>query len=73
MAGRAGRRGLDTQGIVISVFTDADDCSKAVEIMQGAAEPLNSAYRLGYGSIINLVRTEGASVEQTIMRSFLQF
>lgn len=39
--------------------------------MQGAAEPLNSAYRLGYGSIINLVRTEGASVEQTIMRSFL--
>lgn len=33
MAGRAGRRGLDTQGIVISVFTDADDCAKAVEIM----------------------------------------
>ncbi|CAL6110525.1 Helicase [Hexamita inflata] len=73
MAGRAGRRGLDTQGVVITLFSDADDCQNALQIMQGTAEPLNSAYRLNYGSIINLIRTEGVSPEIAINKSFLQF
>lgn len=66
MAGRSGRRGLDEQGVVISLFSDAEDCQQILQIMQGSAEPLNSAYRLGFGTIISLLRTEGVSPEIAI-------
>lgn len=73
MAGRAGRRGKDVQGLVVSVFADQQELESAIQIMQGQSEPLNSAYRLSYNSLINYYKTEGVSPEAVIRRSFKQF
>lgn len=73
MAGRSGRRGIDTSGLVITLFNDNMECQNAIEIMQGGAEPLNSAYRLNFGGIINLLNVEGIDPEYAIRKSFLQF
>ncbi|KAH0571028.1 Helicase [Spironucleus salmonicida] len=73
MAGRAGRRGLDTQGVVISFFASQDDCSASLDVMRGGAEALNSSYKIGYSQLVNYLRIEGFSAEQAISRSFLQF
>lgn len=65
MAGRAGRRGLDTQGLSISLFNTAEECDAIVKVVQGTTEPLNSAYRLSFNAILNLMRIDvGSSEEQ---------
>ena len=61
MAGRAGRRGKDTQGLVISFFSSHDDCTESLQVMQGGAEPLNSVYRIGYCQLLNYLKCEGIS------------
>lgn len=53
MSGRAGRRGLDDRGIVIQMVDDRMSPATAKNILQGAADPLNSAFHLTY----NMVRS----------------
>ena len=73
MAGRAGRRGIDKQGMSICMFSTADECDNIVKVIQGTTEPLNSAYRLSFNSVLKLMQIEDSSPEQVIKRSFLQF
>lgn len=73
MAGRAGRRGIDKQGMSICMFSTADECDNIVKVIQGTTEPLNSAYRLSFNSVLKLMQIEDTSPEQVIKRSFLQF
>ena len=40
---------------------------------QGAADPLNSQFHLGYNMLLNLLRVEGADPEYVMARSFRQF
>lgn len=70
MAGRAGRRGKDVQGIVVAVFSDAEQLQQIADIMAGDAEPLDSAYRLGFGSILNFLSFQGLKPEEAVARSF---
>lgn len=73
MAGRAGRRGKDRQGLSISLFSSSEECDELIKVIQGGSEPLNSAYRLGWNAVLNLMRSEDMNVQLVIQRSFLQF
>ena len=73
MAGRAGRRGLDTVGTVIIVAPGRDEAPPAGELTQmitGPATKLRSQFRLHYNMILNLMRVAALKIEEMIKRSF---
>ncbi|KAJ9095673.1 hypothetical protein QFC21_005545 [Naganishia friedmannii] len=71
MAGRAGRRGLDTTGTVVIIGGDElPEQSTLTEMMLGTPNKLISQFRLTYNMILNLLRVEALRVEEMIKRSF---
>ena len=86
MAGRAGRRGLDTTGTVIilsgdelpsvslaslyTAFAYNLQVQDLTEMMLGVPNRLSSQFRLTYNMILNLLRVEALRVEEMIKRSF---
>ncbi|KAK3710809.1 Antiviral helicase ski2 [Vermiconidia calcicola] len=73
MAGRAGRRGLDTVGSVILVTPGAEEAPPAARLrnmMLGDPTKLRSQFRLTYNMILNLLRVEALKIEEMIKRSF---
>ncbi|CAG9760970.1 unnamed protein product [Ceutorhynchus assimilis] len=73
MSGRAGRRGLDDQGIVILMVDEAVPPASIKDLMKGSADPINSAFHLTYNMILNLTRIEEMNPEFMLERSFYQF
>ncbi|KAH9950987.1 antiviral helicase, partial [Amylocystis lapponica] len=71
MAGRAGRRGLDTTGTVVIVANDnLPEQTTLTTMILGTASRLQSQFRLTYNMILNLLRVEALRVEEMIKRSF---
>jgi antiviral helicase SKI2 len=73
MAGRAGRRGLDTVGSVIIVAPGGGEAPPVTELRQmilGDPSKLRSQFRLTYNMILNLLRVEALKIEEMIKRSF---
>uniref|UniRef100_A0A1B0AKL5 Helicase ATP-binding domain-containing protein n=1 Tax=Glossina palpalis gambiensis TaxID=67801 RepID=A0A1B0AKL5_9MUSC len=73
MAGRAGRRGLDDKGIVILMIDEKVSPGVGRDIVQGKADPINSAFHLTYNMVLNLLRVEEINPEYMLERSFFQF
>jgi len=73
MAGRAGRRGIDSVGSVIIVTSNSDEAPPAATLRQmilGDPTKLRSQFRLTYNMILNLLRVEALKIEEMIKRSF---
>jgi ATP-dependent RNA helicase DOB1 len=73
MSGRAGRRGIDTMGIVTSLISEPMTLREASEIFSSSADTLKSAFRLTYNMILNLMRVEGLDSLYILSRSFHHF
>ena len=75
MAGRAGRQGIDADGLVISALSELDEEQAPVARMQsGRPEPIASRFRLSYSSLLHLVSRLGRDrLHEAWERSFNQF
>lgn len=73
MAGRAGRRGLDDKGTVISMIDKKVPSTACRNIITGSSDPLNSAFHLTYNMVLNLERVETISPDYMLEQSFFQF
>ncbi|KAM6472552.1 superkiller complex protein 2 isoform 1-T1 [Liasis olivaceus] len=74
MAGRAGRRGLDTTGMVIILCKNqVPEMADLHRMMLGKPTRLQSQFRLTYTMILNLLRVEALRVEDMMKRSFSEF
>jgi ATP-dependent RNA helicase DOB1 len=73
MSGRAGRRGLDTRGIVILMAQEQMPPELAKTMLKGQPDALNSAFHLSYNMILNLMRVEGVPPEFMLEKSFFQY
>ncbi|KAI5287666.1 hypothetical protein KEM52_001476, partial [Ascosphaera acerosa] len=73
MAGRAGRRGIDTVGYVVITAPGKDEAPPAAGLRRmilGDPTKLRSQFRLTYNMILNLLRIEALKIEEMIKRSF---
>ena len=57
MAGRAGRRGIDTEGKCVIALDARDGVEGVVRVVDGSPEPIESQFKLGYGSVAMLMAT----------------
>ncbi len=74
MAGRAGRRGMDEQGHVVTLQTPFEGAKEAAYLATSEADPLVSQFTPSYGMVLNLLQTH--TIEQAkelIERSFGQY
>ena len=73
MAGRAGRRGKDEQGLVIIIAkNELPDFSVFHEMMFGKPLVLSSKFRLRYSMILNSLTSQSFSTEELIRKSFAE-
>jgi hypothetical protein len=74
MAGRAGRRGIDTRGAVYITFDpDQDDPSTVKHMALGRVEPVESQFNLSYGTLINLWGRLGEKLFEACEKSFASY
>src|SRR4029077_10093092 len=57
MAGRAGRRGIDPEGQCVIALDARDGLPDLLRVVDGSPEPIESRFKLGYGSAAALIAT----------------
>ena len=57
MAGRAGRRGIDAEGQCVIALDVRDGVEDILRVVDGSPEPIESQFKLGYGSVAMLLAT----------------
>ncbi len=71
MAGRAGRRGLDAQGHVVTVQSRFEGVREAGQLATCSANPLTSQFTPSYGMVLNLLqRYDLEKSRELVQRSF---
>eukprot|EP00835_Amoeboradix_gromovi_P003117 NODE_195_length_15388_cov_0.563926.p2 type:complete len:1008 gc:universal NODE_195_length_15388_cov_0.563926:5752-8775(+) len=73
MSGRAGRRGLDDQGLCVMMIDEHVESDSLLGMITGEALPLNSAFRLTYHMLLNLSRVEGIDSKDLLKSCFMQY
>lgn len=71
MSGRAGRRGLDSQGYVVTVQSRFEGVREAGQLATSSADPLVSQFTPSYGMVLNLLqRYDLEKAKALVERSF---
>jgi superfamily II RNA helicase len=71
MAGRAGRRGIDTRGDVFVTFDPSREDARVLEsVLRGQVEPIESQFNLSYSTLLNLYSRLGDRIYAACARSF---
>ncbi|HEY9750284.1 MAG TPA: RNA helicase [Allocoleopsis sp.] len=74
MAGRAGRRGMDELGHVVTVQTPFEGAKEAAYLATVGADPLISQFTPSYGMVLNLLQTHSLDeAKDLVERSFGQY
>ena len=74
MAGRAGRRGMDNQGHVVTLQTRFEGVREAVHLATVGVDPLVSQFTPSYGMVLNLLQTHTLDESKALIeKSFGQF
>jgi superfamily II RNA helicase len=74
MAGRAGRRGMDTEGFVYSrINPQSIAYPEVIRIIQGRPEKVRSQFNTSYATLLNLYRFYGRELLRIYPRSFHHF
>ena len=74
MAGRGGRRGIDTEGFVYSRINPADLAYQDLKrIFETNPEPIRSRFNLSYATILNLYEVYGEDLRDLYLKSFHYF
>ncbi|WP_208346513.1 DEAD/DEAH box helicase, partial [Aetokthonos hydrillicola] len=74
MAGRAGRRGMDERGHVVTLQTPFEGAKEAAYLATSKPDPLVSQFTPSYGMVLNLLQTHSLEdVRELMERSFGQY
>jgi len=74
MAGRAGRRGMDTTGNVVTLQTPFEGVKEAVYLATAEPDPLVSQFTPSYGMVLNLLQTHTLpQAKELVEQSFAQY
>ena len=74
MAGRAGRRGMDTVGHVVTLQTPFEGAHEAAFLATAAPDPLMSQFTPSYGMVLNLLQRHTLEeARELVERSFGQY
>lgn len=75
MAGRAGRRGIDTHGYVFTVVDfNFFSPNEFPSMREDEVEPISSRFTLTYNSVLNLVKNyDRPEIERILQRNFASF
>ncbi len=74
MAGRAGRRGMDATGYVVTLQTPFEGAKEAAYLATAGADPLVSQFTPTYGMVLNLLQTHTVTEAKNLVeRSFAQY
>jgi superfamily II RNA helicase len=75
IAGRAGRRGIDSKGTCLIAVDGRETLEDALRLIKGEPEPIESRFRIGYSSAALLIQSlhDPQAIRKTIERSFGQF
>ncbi len=74
LTGRAGRRGIDTEGHSVLVWSEGFDPQAAASLASRRSYPMNSSFRPTYNMAVNLIDSYGRDRARKILEtSFAQF
>jgi len=74
LTGRAGRRGIDTEGHAVVLWTPEVQPATVAGLASTRTYPLTSSLRVGYNTAVNLVDRLGAPAARDLLRrSFAQY
>jgi superfamily II RNA helicase len=75
MAGRAGRRGIDSKGTCLVAVESREALDDALQLIEGESEPIESRFKIGYSSAALLIQSlrDPQIIRKTIERSFGQY
>jgi superfamily II RNA helicase len=74
IAGRAGRRGKDEVGYVVTVQTPFEGAKEAAYLATSGAEPLRSCFTPSYGMVLNLLQKHTLEEAKDLLeRSFAEY
>lgn len=75
IAGRAGRRGIDTEGFVYAMLDRRDfDYNLFKKITSRDTEPIKSQFRLSVNTVLNLIKQHNRKeIDQILIKSFNSF